>query len=59
MDLFDHDSPDRWEILNANYKRWGSDIYPSEEAARAELRDFWRGVSGVRLDRFTIQRVGA
>lgn len=47
-----------WEILNANNVRWGSELYPSREAADAELRSFFKGVSGVRLDRFTIRHVG-
>lgn len=44
-----------WEILNANYHRWGQKTFSSKEAAEDYLKDFWRGVSGVRLDRFTIQ----
>ena len=46
-----------WEILNANYHRWGSETYPTEEAARDYLKAFWHGVSGVKLDRFTVQPV--
>jgi hypothetical protein len=48
-----------WEILNANMKRWGSETYPTREAALAELKAFWKGVSGVKLDKFTIREVKA
>ena len=46
-----------WEILNTNYHRWGQETYPTKEAAAEYLKEFWRGVNGVRLDRFTIQDV--
>jgi hypothetical protein len=41
-------------ILNANMQQWGSETYSTEEAARRELREFWRGVPGVKLSKFTI-----
>lgn len=46
-----------WEILNANFHRWGQETHPTKEAAEEYLKEFWRGVHGVRLDRFTIQEV--
>jgi hypothetical protein len=46
-----------WEIVNVNGWRWGSETYPSEEAAKFELKTLWRGVSGVNLKKFTIQLV--
>ncbi len=46
-----------WEIQNVNGKRWGRDTYPTEEAARKELRDFWKGVHGVKLSKFTIVEI--
>jgi hypothetical protein len=46
-----------WEILNAHYTRWGTETYPTREAAEQELRTFWRGVSGVNLKKFTIREV--
>lgn len=54
-DLFE--SQEEWEILNANSVRWGSETYPSQAAAEAELRTFWKGVSGVDLKKFTIRQV--
>lgn len=47
-----------WEILNANLWRWGNETYPTREAAERELREFWRGVSGVDLKKFTIRKCG-
>lgn len=46
-----------WEIATVNGKRWGSETYPTEDAAKEELKSFWRGVSGVNLKKFTIQQV--
>jgi len=46
-----------WEILNANFIRWGKETYPTREAAERELKSFWKGVSGVRLDRFSIREI--
>ena len=46
-----------WEILNVNNVRWGAETYPTKEAAEKELRDFWRGVHGVNLKKFTIAEV--
>lgn len=46
-----------WEILNANFKRWGTETYPTREAAEQELREFWRGVAGIDLRKFTIQEL--
>jgi hypothetical protein len=46
-------------IFNANGHRWGSETYESREVAARELRSFWKGVSGVRLDLFTIADVPA
>jgi len=43
-----------WEIVNLNGRRWGRDTYPTQEAAEKELRDFWKGVSGVNLKKFSI-----
>ncbi len=48
-----------WEILNPNLRRWGSETYPSREAAEDELRDFWKGVSGVNLKKFTLREIPA
>jgi hypothetical protein len=48
-----------WEILNANNIRWGSETYPTREAAQEELRKFWRGVHGVNLKKFTIKEVAS
>jgi hypothetical protein len=45
-----------WEILNVNCVRWGDETYPTREAAEKELRDFWRGVSGVDIKKFQIVR---
>jgi hypothetical protein len=47
-----------WEIVNINKVRWGRETYPTKEAAEKELRDFWRGVSGVDLKKFTIREEG-
>jgi len=41
-------------ILNDAGYRWGMDTYPSEDGARRELHAFFKGVSGVRFERFTI-----
>lgn len=46
-----------WEIVNLNGRRWGRDTYPTQEAAEKELRDFWKGVSGVNLKKFSIRKV--
>jgi hypothetical protein len=46
-----------WEILNAHMWRWGHETYPTREAAEAELRSFFRGVSGVNFKKFTIREV--
>jgi hypothetical protein len=47
----------KWEILNANNFRWGDETYATREAADAELRSFFKGVSGVDLKKFTIRLV--
>lgn len=46
-----------WEILNANQWRWGTETYPSREAAERELKTFWKGVQGVDLKKFTIREI--
>ena len=46
-----------WEILNYNNIRWGSETYPTREAAQNELRTFWKGVHGVDLKKFSIVEV--
>lgn len=46
-----------WEILNAHDRRWGNETFLTKEAAEQELKDFWKGVSGVDLKKFTIRRV--
>lgn len=46
-----------WAIFNDNNRQWGQETYPTEEAARAELRSFFRGVSGVRFERFSLREV--
>lgn len=48
-----------WEILNANMRRWGEETYPTRDAAEAELKSFFKGVSGVKLSKFTIREVAA
>lgn len=48
-----------WVILNANLVQWGDEFYASEEEAQKELRDFFRGVSGVKFSKFSIYRVDA
>lgn len=48
---------EEWEILNPNNFRWGRETYPSVAAAQEELRSFWKGVSGVDLKKFRIERV--
>ncbi len=47
----------RWAIFNSNNKQWGRETYGTEADAKAELKEFWKGVSSVRLDRFTIRQV--
>jgi hypothetical protein len=46
-----------WEIINSNQYRWGTETYPTREAAEQELKSFWKGVSGVDLKKFTIREV--
>jgi hypothetical protein len=46
-----------FEIQNQNGKRWGTETYPTREAAQKELLDFWKGVSGVKLSRFEIVEI--
>jgi len=46
-----------WEIQNVNCVRWGNETYPTREAAEKELRDFWRGVSGVDLKKFHVVKI--
>lgn len=48
-----------WVILNANLVQWGEEFYASEAEAQKELRDFFRGVSGVNFSKFSICRVDA
>lgn len=43
-----------WIIKNVNGRQWGTETFPTEEAARQKLRDFWKGVSGVNLKKFEI-----
>jgi hypothetical protein len=47
----------RWEILDANYRRWGSETFPTKEEAERELKQFWKGVAGVNLKKFSIREV--
>ena len=46
-----------WQIQNVNGKRWGHETYPSREAAQTELREFWKGISGVKLSKFEIVEI--
>lgn len=41
-------------ILNGAGYRWGMDVYQSEDDARCELHAFFKGLSGVRFELFTI-----
>jgi hypothetical protein len=46
-----------WVILNANLLQWGDEFYETEAAANKELRDFFRGVSGVNFSKFHVLSV--
>jgi hypothetical protein len=46
-----------WVILNANLLQWGDEFYTSEAEAKKELRDFFRGVSGVNFSKFHVLSV--
>ena len=45
-----------WEIINTNQHRWGTETYPTREAAEQELKSFWKGVK-VDFKKFTIREV--
>lgn len=45
-------------VLNGAGYRWGSETYPTADAAIHEVRAFFRGISGVRFDRFSIVPLG-
>lgn len=46
-----------WEIANTNGVRWGTETYPTRQAAELELKTFWKGISGVNLKKFTIREI--
>lgn len=41
-------------ILNGAGYRWGMETYSTEDDARRELHAFFRGLTGVRFELFTI-----
>jgi hypothetical protein len=53
------DSPRRFEIVNSSNNCWGSDSFETEAAARDELKQFWRGVSGIDLSKFAVRSVSS
>jgi hypothetical protein len=46
-----------WIIRNSNGVQWGDENYATKEAAEKELRTFWKGVHGVRLERFSFDHI--
>ena len=53
------DSLNRFEIVNTSGNRWGTESYASAQDARAEIRRFWRGVSGVDLAKFSVRPIAS
>lgn len=46
-----------WIIRNVNGVQWGAENYPTRQDAEKELRSFWRGVSGVNLNKFSFDLI--